>query len=46
MVMLTAVPLVESEQEFLDKVIAEQRGRPGALLGLPKESLLDGLRSE
>jgi len=25
---------VESEQEFLDKVIAEQRGRPGALLDI------------
>jgi hypothetical protein len=28
---LTSVPLVESEQEFLDKVIAGHRGHPGAL---------------
>ncbi len=34
MATLTSVPLVESEQEFLDRVIAEQRGRPGALLGI------------
>lgn len=34
MATLTSVPLVESEQEFLDKVIAEQHGHPGALLGI------------
>ena len=34
MATLTLVPLTESEQEFLDKVIAGQRGRPGALLGI------------
>jgi NADH-quinone oxidoreductase subunit E len=34
MATLTSVPLMESEQEFLDKVIAEQLGRPGALLGI------------
>ena len=33
MATLTSVPLVESAQEFLDRVIAEERGRPGALLG-------------
>jgi len=31
---MTSVPLIESEQEFLDKVIAEQGGRPGALLAI------------
>jgi NADH-quinone oxidoreductase subunit E len=31
---LTSIPLPESEQEYLDKVIAENRGRPGALLGI------------
>lgn len=34
MVTLTSLPLAEPEQEFLDKVIASQRGRPGALLGI------------
>jgi NADH-quinone oxidoreductase subunit E len=34
MVTLTSALLTESEQEFLDKVIAEQRGHPGALLGI------------
>ena len=34
MATMTSVPLVESEQEFLDKVIAEQHGHPGALLGI------------
>jgi NADH-quinone oxidoreductase subunit E len=31
---LTSVPLSESEQEFLDKLIAAQGSRPGALLGI------------
>ena len=34
MATLTSLPLVESDQEFLDKVIAGQRSRPGALLGI------------
>jgi len=34
MATMTSVPLAESDQEFLDKIIAEQRGRPGALLGI------------
>lgn len=34
MVTLTSVPLTVAEQEFLDRVIAEQRSRPGALLGI------------
>ncbi len=34
MATLTSYPLVESDQLFLDKAIAEQRGRPGALLGI------------
>src|SRR5271157_6507236 len=34
MATLMSVPLVESEQEFLDRVIAEQHGHPGALLGI------------
>jgi len=34
MVTMTSLPLAEAEQEFLDKVIASQRGRPGALLGI------------
>ena len=34
MTTLTSRPLTESDQEILDKVIAEQRGRPGALLGI------------
>jgi len=34
MVTLTSVALAESDQEFFDKVIAGQRGRPGALLGI------------
>jgi len=34
MTTLTSLPLTESGQEFLDKVIAGQRGRPGALLGI------------
>jgi NADH-quinone oxidoreductase subunit E len=32
MATMISVPLTESEQAFLDAVIAEQRGRPGALL--------------
>ena len=31
MATMISVPLVESEQAFLDKVITEQLGRPGAL---------------
>lgn len=31
---LTSVPLAESDQQFLDKVIAERQGHPGALLGI------------
>lgn len=31
---LTSVPLAEIDQLFLDKVIADRRGRPGALLGI------------
>ena len=27
-------PLTEADQEYLDRVIAGQRGRPGALLGI------------
>ncbi len=34
MATLTSFPLAESEQEFLDRLIAEQGGRPGALLGI------------
>jgi len=34
MATMISVPLPESEQEFLDKVIAQQLGRPGALLGI------------
>ena len=34
MATMTSVPLVESDQEFLDKIIADQSGRPGALLGI------------
>ena len=34
MATMTLVPLSESEQEFLDNVIAEQSGRPGALLSI------------
>jgi NADH-quinone oxidoreductase subunit E len=34
MVSMTSVPLAESEREFLDNVIAEQRGRPGAMLSI------------
>ena len=34
MATMTSVPLAESEQEFLDKVIAAQGGHPGALLGI------------
>jgi len=34
MATMISVPLAESEQEFLDKVIAERLGRPGALLGI------------
>jgi NADH-quinone oxidoreductase subunit E len=34
MAILTSLPLVESDQQFLDKVIVEQRGRPGSLLGI------------
>ena len=32
MATMVSVPLTESEQAFLDTIIAEQRGRPGALL--------------
>lgn len=31
---LTSVPLSEADQQFLDKVIAERSGHPGALLGI------------
>jgi NADH-quinone oxidoreductase subunit E len=31
---MISVPLVEAEQEYLDRVIAERFGRPGALLGI------------
>ncbi len=34
MATLTSLPLAESDQQFLDKVIAGQRSRPGALLGI------------
>jgi NADH-quinone oxidoreductase subunit E len=34
MATLTSMPLTEADQLFLDKVIAEHRGRPGALLGI------------
>lgn len=34
MATLTSIPLLEPEQEFLDRMIAGQRGRPGALLGI------------
>jgi len=34
MATMISVPLPESEQEFLDEVIAQQLGRPGALLGI------------
>jgi NADH-quinone oxidoreductase subunit E len=34
MATMTSVPLKESEQEFLDRVIAGQGNRPGALLGI------------
>ena len=34
MVPMTSVPLTESEREFLDNLIAGQRDRPGALLGI------------
>jgi NADH-quinone oxidoreductase subunit E len=34
MTTLTSVPLTESDQLYLDKVIAAQSGRPGALLGI------------
>ena len=34
MTTLTSVPMTESDQLFLDKVIAEQRGHPGSLLGI------------
>jgi NADH-quinone oxidoreductase subunit E len=34
MITLTSAPLAVSEQEFLDRLIAEQRQRPGALLGI------------
>ena len=34
MTTLTSLPLAESDQQFLDKVIADQNGRPGALLGI------------
>ncbi len=31
---MTSQPLTETEQQFLDGVIAQQRGRPGSLLGV------------
>jgi NADH-quinone oxidoreductase subunit E len=31
---LTSLPLADTDQQFLAKVIAGQRGRPGALLGI------------
>jgi NADH-quinone oxidoreductase subunit E len=34
MIALTSSPLVESEQLYLDKVIAGQSGHPGSLLGI------------
>jgi len=34
MATLISNPLTEADQEYLDKVIAEHRGRPGALLGI------------
>jgi NADH-quinone oxidoreductase subunit E len=34
MATLTSLPLVEADQLFLDKIIAGQLGRPGALLGI------------
>jgi NADH-quinone oxidoreductase subunit E len=34
MATLTSVPLAETEQEFLDRVIAGQQGHPGALLNI------------
>jgi NADH-quinone oxidoreductase subunit E len=34
MVTLNSVPLAESDQEFLDRVIAGEGGRPGALLAI------------
>jgi len=34
MATVTSVPLKEAEQEFLDRVIAAQGNRPGALLGI------------
>jgi NADH-quinone oxidoreductase subunit E len=34
MTTLTSSPLAESDQQFLDKVIVGQSGRPGALLGI------------
>ncbi len=34
MATMVSVPLPESEQEFLDKLVTDQRGRPGALLGI------------
>ncbi len=34
MATLTSFPLAESEQEFLDRLITVQGGRPGALLGI------------
>jgi len=34
MATLTSLPLAESDQQFLDKVIAGQRSRPGAMLGI------------
>jgi NADH-quinone oxidoreductase subunit E len=34
MMTLTSLPLTESDQAVLDKIIAERRGHPGALLGI------------
>jgi len=38
MATMISVPLVESEQEFLDKLIGEQLGRPGALLSILEQA--------
>jgi len=35
---MISVPLAETEQEFLDKVIAEQLARPGALLSILEQA--------
>ena len=38
MATMISVPLAEPEQEYLDKVIAEQLGRPGALLSILEQA--------